>query len=195
MPTVETSLGHLEAIRKNLQLKNELYYVFKLGCGCSVYNKDDVLGHLWDKCEHQDSEFWCERYSEHGRTVKHHLRVDEIDTIWAGVDVARDDLEHLRKRGEEINTELNFKNTHDYVKVLEVFHPIYSETMTVLEEKQMCDQIREWYLRENIIPPIFEKLHVLALTKVALNSVLAEFELNADTGRLTLFGFGDQLED
>jgi len=73
MPTVETSLGYLIDVRDEFGLNDEvapISYVFKLGCGCSVYNKEDVLGHL----------------------VKHHVRIDEIDNIWAGFDVARESL-------------------------------------------------------------------------------------------------------
>lgn len=164
MPTVETSLGHLEAVLELLELKTPLSYVFKMECGCSVYNKEDVLGHLWDKCENQASEFWCERYMENGRTVKHHIRIDEIANIWAGVDIVREDLEG----------------------------PINLPTMSILEERQMRERIQEWYLRENVIPPQFEEIHILSLAKTALNSILAEFE-KADVERLTLFGFGDQL--
>lgn len=71
MPTVETTLGYLIDVRDEFGLEEvSISYVFKLGCGCSVYNKEDALGHL----------------------VKHHVRIDEIDTIWAGFDVARESL-------------------------------------------------------------------------------------------------------
>lgn len=192
MPTVETSLGHLEAVLELLELKTPLSYVFKMACGCSVYNKDDVLGHLWDKCENQASEFWCERYMENGRTVKHHIRIDEIANIWAGVDIVREDLEALRAVSKTLHDKLDFKNAHEYVRILEEYHPINLPTMTILEEKQMRERIHEWYLRENVIPPQFEEIHILSLAKTALNSILAEFE-KADVERLTLFGFGDQL--
>lgn len=190
MPTVETSLGHFEAVCKELGLTVEPSYVFKLGCGCSVYNKDDVLGHLWETCENQTKDFWCDRYMDHGRTVKHHIRVDEIDTIWAGVDIERADVEKLKEVNKELDGKLEFKCAYEYVKILEKYHPTTVATMTVLEEKTMHSLITEWFLREDVRPPQLEEIHLLALAKTALNSILCEFE-NADTERLTLFGFGD----
>lgn len=194
MTTVETSLGHFEGIAEELGLRVPISYVFKLGCGCSVYNKEDVLGHLWDKCEHQDNEFWCERHTESGRTVKHHVRVDEIDTIWAGAFVEREDVASLRKRGAELDQKLEYKKGHEYAKILKTFdHVLRTGTMTVLEEKNMRDQITEWYLRENVKPPQFEELQVLAQAKIACDSILSEFEKDPDLERLTAFGFGDSL--
>jgi len=194
MTTVETSLGHFEEIADELALRRPVSYVFKLGCGCSVYNKEDVLGHLWDKCEHQDSEFWCERHTEYGRTVKHHIRVDEIDTIWAGAFVEREDVPSLRDIGQELDGKLEYKKGHDYVKILKTFEdPLRQSTMSVLEEKNMRDQITEWYLREDVKPPQFSELLILALAKIACDSIISEFEKDPDLGRLTVFGFGDSL--
>ena len=195
MTTIETSLGHLEAVAAELHLRLPVSYVFKLGCGCSVYDKEDVLGHLWDKCEHQDSEFWCERYAEFGRTVKHHVRINEIDTRWAGVFVLREDLVGLKNNnGEELERKLAHKNAHEYADILKTFDPIFrSNTMTILDEKNMRDQITEWYLRENVIPPEFEGLQVLALAKNAYDSILSAFAKEPELERLTLFGFGDSL--
>jgi hypothetical protein len=198
MPTVETTLGYLIDVRDEFGLEEvSISYVFKLGCGCSVYNKEDALGHLWDKCEHQDSEFWCERYTEHGRTVKHHVRIDEIDTIWAGFDVARESLNILRAKWEELETpdgRLAFKNTREYVKILNEFDNVFrNHTMTLLEEKNMRDQITAWYLKEDVKPPQFEEIHKVALAKVALDSALTIFEKEPQTERLTVFGFDDCL--
>lgn len=192
MPTIETSLGHLDAVCEELGILDPIRYVFKLGCGCSVYTKEDVVGHLWDKCENQGSDFWSERYMEYGRTVKHHIRVDEIDNIWAGADVMRDDVERLKEREKELDAKLVWKNAHDYVKVLEDFPPS-NAPLSVLEEKALRTRIEEWYLRESIIPPQIEMFHKLALAKIALKSILSEFNKGADVERLTLFGFGDQL--
>lgn len=63
----------------------------------------------------------------------------------------------------------------------------------MLEEKALRTRIEEWYLRENIIPPQIEMFHQLALAKIALKSILSEFNKGADVERLTLFGFGDHL--
>lgn len=200
MPTVETTLGYLIDVRDEFGLNDEaapISYVFKLGCGCSVYNKEDVLGHLWDKCEHQGAEFWCDRYTEEGRTVKHHVRIDEIDNIWAGFDVARESLNCLREKWEELerpDSRLHYKNTREYVRILKEFDNVLrSNTMTVLEEKNMRDQITAWYLKEDIIPPQFEEIHKLALAKVALDSTLTIFEQEPQTERLMVFGFDDRL--
>lgn len=193
MTIVETSLGHLCAVCEELGISDPISYVFKLGCGCSVYKKEDVLGHLWEKCENQGSDFWSERHMEYGRTVKHHIRVDEIDNIWAGADVVRGDLERLRKREEELDAKLVWKNTHEYVAVLEEFPPTEKATMTVLEEKTLRTKIENWYLKEDVKPPQLELLHVLALSKIALKTILSEFDKDEDLERLTLFGFGDEL--
>lgn len=64
--------------------------------------------------------------------------------------------------------------------------------MTLLEEKTMHDLVSEWFVRQDVNPPQFQEIHLLALAKTALNSILTEFE-RADVERLTLFGFGDQL--
>lgn len=195
MPTVETTLGHLEWVANELELRdNPISYVFKLGCGCSVYSKDDVFGHLWDKCEHQDSDFWCDRYTESGRTVKHHVRIDEIDTIWAGLDVCRSSLDKLRKKCEELEPKLDKQNTKTYVEVLKKYDIINPLTMTLLEEKEMRDEITAWYLKENVNPPQFEELHKLALAKIALDSIILTFETDMEAERLTLFGFADTIE-
>jgi hypothetical protein len=195
MPTVETSLGHLVAVCEELALTDPIKYVFKLGCGCSVYTKEDVLGHLWDKCENQGSDFWSERYMEYGRTIKHHVRVDEIDNIWAGADVTRDEVERLRARDGELDAKLVWKNTHDYVRILQEFPPTEMATMSILEEKKLRTKIEEWYLREDIKPPELEMLHTLALAKIAAINILSEFNKGEDVERLTLFGFGDDLAD
>jgi hypothetical protein len=195
-PTVETVLGHLYDVATELELQHRPpSYIFKLGCGCSVYEKETVLGHLWDKCEHQDSEFWCERYTEHGRTVKHPIRTDEVADIWAGLNIERADLETLKKRYEQIKDKLVSKNTHEYVAVLEKFDAINSHvSLNILEEKTMRDAIAAWYLREDLTPPQFEVLHKVALAAVALSSILKTFEREPEAERLTLFGFSDHFE-
>jgi len=195
-PTVETVLGHLYDVAIELELQHRPpSYIFKLGCGCSVYEKETVLGHLWDKCEHQDSDFWCDRYTEHGRTVKHHIRIDEIADIWAGVTIERADLPALKSRSEAMTQKLVFKNTYEYVAILKTYDAVSTAVaMTVLEEKEMRDAITSWYLRENLTPPEFEVLHKVALAATALDAILETFEREPDAERLTLFGFGDHFE-
>jgi hypothetical protein len=195
-PTVETILGYLEEVAIELELHHRpVSYIFKLGCGCSVYERESVLGHLWDKCEHQESDFWCDRYAEHGRTVKHHIRTDEIETIWAGLTVEREDLDALTKRREEIKEKLVSKDTHEYVTILEQYDAINNKApMSVLEEKGMRDAVAEWYLRHDLTPPEFEALHKVALAATALNSIIRILVNEPDTARLTLFGFCDCVE-
>jgi len=65
--------------------------------------------------------------------------------------------------------------------------------MTILEEKNMRDQIQAWYLKEDVIPPQFEEIHKLALAKIALDSTLTIFEQEPQTERLMVFGFDDRL--
>jgi len=65
--------------------------------------------------------------------------------------------------------------------------------MSILEEKNMRDQITEWYLREDMKPPQFSELQVLAQAKLACDSIHSEFEKDQSLERLTVFGFGDSL--
>lgn len=65
--------------------------------------------------------------------------------------------------------------------------------MTLLEEKNMRDQITAWFLKEDVKPPQFEEIHKVALAKVALDSALTIFEKEPQTERLTVFGFDDCL--
>lgn len=195
-PTVETILGHLEGVAIELELHHRpVSYIFKLGCGCSVYDKESVVGHRWDSCEHQDSEFWCDRHTEHGRTVKHHVRIDEIADIWGGLSVERGDLDALKERYEEIKKKISFKNTHEYIAILERFDAVNNKLpMNIAEEKAMRDAITNWYLREDLNPPQLEALHKVALAAIAVSSIIRTFDQEPGAERLTLFGFGDHFD-
>jgi len=191
MVSVETQLGHLETVCDELELTYRPTYVFKLMCGCSVYSKDDVTSHTWDKCENQSSDFWCDRYMDTGRTTKHATRADEIKTIWGGAEIVRQDVERLLIRKTALEERMKFKNISEYAQILECHMP-YTKPMSLIEEKTLRDAVTAWYLKEDIIPPLLETAHLLSISYFALKAVLAAFEADATLERLTLYGFGDE---
>lgn len=188
--TIPTQLGYLENTAEKLQLKNKPTYIFKLGCGCSVYNKVDVLSHTWAICEHQDAEFWCERYCEEGRTTKHPLKADEIEDIFGNVSIGRAELPDLLLRQKELHKECVWKNTDEYVTILREndYININKKEMTLMEEKALSERIRGWFIKENLTPPEYELLHLLTVARLALDDVIASLESNETVSDVVLFG-------
>lgn len=186
MTTVRTLLGYLERIAEKLNLKQSVSYVFKLGCGCSVYQKSDIEAHLWANCENQGADFWCDRYTELGRTTKHHLRPEELESVYGNVEIGADELPALKLRQAELDSECVWKNVHHYVELLRESKTIEGAVLTLMEEANLAADIKKWYIREDLKPPEYELLHLLALAKLAVDSVILELEKGAS--RVLLFG-------
>jgi hypothetical protein len=189
MKQVSTQLAYLGEIAEKLRLNCAVTYVFKLGCGCSVYSKENVLAHTWEGCEYQGGEFWSDRYLEEGRTVKHHLREDEIEGIFGNVEVSRAELPGLLLRQKELVAECEWKNTHEYVKILkDTGHPVKLNDMTILEEKELAERVKAWYLKEDLNPPQYQILHFTAVALLAAEAVVVAFEEDSEVSKLVLFG-------
>ena len=154
-------------------------------------DSENVEKHSWAKCENASSEFWIDRFKSEGRTTAHSIRKDELSGIFCRCDIHRNDLHRIEElkitAAEKLGTE-----GMEYVEILNRhLAQAAAGPLTLHEEKRNDDELKDWFLRNNIIPPRLVEIHVGYVELDCATLLLKAFE-KEEVKDVCMFGNYDE---
>lgn len=162
-------------------------WVFTMGCGCALTDKELVNKHTWKDCENPASEFWVDRFQLEGRTTVHSTNETEILEIFCRCDVDTASLPRLAEIVAESDAALAPKNGLKYYDITRRHRNNIPETMTLLEESEMANEIREWFLENDLKPPELYPIHLATMVKLMAVETQQALKSEPNVADVTLY--------
>ena len=194
-PVVEVPVMYVTHLAHLINYENFVRYFYKLGCGCVETDSEKVEKHSWVKCENASSEFWIDRFKSEGRTTAHSIRKDELSGIFCRCDIHRDDIHRIEEMKKAAEAKLGTVGM-EYVEMMtRHFTAAAAAPLTLHEEKRNDDELKDWFLRNNLTPPRLVDIHMGYVEYDCADLLLKAFE-NEEVKDVCMFGnYDDEKND
>jgi hypothetical protein len=186
-PIIECPMLFGDHFVKLVNADYAMRWVFTMGCGCALTDKESVTKHCWKDCESPASEFWVDRFQLEGRTTSHPTNETEIYEIFCRCDVDTTALPRLKEILTESNETLAPKNGIKYCDIMRRHRANIPECMTLLEESEMAAELRGWFLENDVKPPELYPIHLATTVKLMAEETERALTSSPEVADVTLY--------
>ena len=190
-PVVEVPVMYVTHLAHLINYENFVRYFYKLGCGCVETDSENVEKHSWVKCENASSEFWIDRFKSEGRTTAHSIRKDELSGIFCRSDIHRDDIHRIEEMKKAAEEKLGTAGIEYAEMINRHIKQAAASAPTLHEEKRNDDELKDWFLRNNLTPPLLVDIHIGYVEYDCADLLLKAFE-NKEVKDVCMFGNYDE---
>lgn len=163
---------------------NDFKYVWVGACGCEFPDNKEARKHVKADCPNELFEDFWDPKNRGGRQPDFPLAKDEIDVSHIAFCFHRTELPYVLECLEEIWNEWSDAQKEYYGKMIayedEVEELRRQDKVLLKLEAEFATYQKEWFLRNNVLPPDFQKFEKLMARLYLGKQIVTFFEENPD---------------